>query len=401
MFKKLLAVFALTLSSTSLIADNHLLDADHPDQYVVQPGDTLWDIADQFLKDPWLWPEVWQANPQVDNPHRIYPGDIISLVYLGDDPKLSLKRQGRPTVKLSPHGRREPIDSAIPAIPLNAIEQFLTRPRVLNEATIEAMPYVLSMEDEEVLGAAGKNIYVMSLDGFKKGDHVSILRTGHVYKEVPNRYPFAGERPRKPVAKEWNVDRHMTLEGGIADMWNAIQWSYNKDTVTLGHELIEIAQGVVIKTGSPAVVAVTQSSAEISKGDLVTKPDTKAHPLNFFPKAAESIPSNTRVLAVNDAVYGVGKFQIFSFNKGGNNGISPGDVLASYRPGIVVRDDQKYARNDLRTLGQPGKAKVLLPDELVGYAMVFRTFDHVSYAIVMRGDKPIKIHDILRSPNSL
>ena len=122
--KKLFAmVFALLLAG-QIFATDVVLNPEHPDQYVVVKGDTLWDISAMFLRDPWLWPEVWHVNPQIENPHLIYPGDILTLVYIDGKPQLRLSRGD---LKLSPRIRVESLDNAIPTIPLDAIKQFLTR----------------------------------------------------------------------------------------------------------------------------------------------------------------------------------------------------------------------------------------------------------------------------------
>src|SRR5688500_12944737 len=137
MFKKLLAVSAATLLTlASYVAAVELRD-DHPDTYTVQKGDTLWDIAARFLNEPWLWPEIWQANPQVENPHLIYPGDVLSLAYLG----------GRPTlIKKSPAIRRSD-DTAINAVPLSEIEPFLRSAHILDEDDYKRLPYVVGLEE--------------------------------------------------------------------------------------------------------------------------------------------------------------------------------------------------------------------------------------------------------------
>ena len=145
MLKKLLSVSAAALLTlASYVAAVELRD-DHPDTYTVQKGDTLWDIAARFLNEPWLWPEIWQANPQVENPHLIYPGDVLSLAYLG----------GRPTlVKKSPAVRR--MDSAIDALPLSEIEAFLEKAHVFDEDPSDRLPYVVALEENRLRGAEGQ-----------------------------------------------------------------------------------------------------------------------------------------------------------------------------------------------------------------------------------------------------
>src|SRR5690606_2781180 len=134
------------------------LNPRHPDVYVVQPGDTLWDIASMFLRDPWYWPEIWQINPQVQNPHLIFPGDRLSLTYLGGQPVVQLERGGG-TERLSPRIRSAALEEAIPTIPFEAIRAFLTRPAVLDKDQIATLPYVLTPR-ETLLGSAGRDLYV-------------------------------------------------------------------------------------------------------------------------------------------------------------------------------------------------------------------------------------------------
>ena len=79
MKKIILAAAATLLATFGLQAQDARLKPDHPDTYTVQKGDTLWDISGHFLSQPWYWPEIWQVNPQVENPHLIYPGDRIRI----------------------------------------------------------------------------------------------------------------------------------------------------------------------------------------------------------------------------------------------------------------------------------------------------------------------------------
>src|SRR6476469_6729913 len=126
---KIAAVALLTIATCSAAVE---MRGDHPDTYVVQRGDTLWDIAGRFLKRPWLWPEIWQANPQINNPHLIYPGDVISLAYLD-------------RVAVQPGPRNAP---AINAVPLAQVEPFLKNMRVVNQ--FDQMPYVVGLEDDRL-----------------------------------------------------------------------------------------------------------------------------------------------------------------------------------------------------------------------------------------------------------
>ena len=128
----ILACLLATLSQAAM-ADQLRLKAGYPESYVVQKGDTLWDISGKFLSKPWKWPEIWHANPQVANPHLIYPGDRLSLVYVDGQPRIMLNRgASRGTIKLSPKVRSTPMAEAIPTIPLEAINSFLLSNRIVN-----------------------------------------------------------------------------------------------------------------------------------------------------------------------------------------------------------------------------------------------------------------------------
>ena len=152
----LLLVAAGGLAQTGLVQAAVQLKEGHPDRYTVAKGDTLWDISGKFLSQPWKWPEIWHANPQVKNPHLIYPGDVLSLVYIDGQPRLMLNRgESRGTIKLSPQVRSTPLAEAIPAIPLEKINSFLLSNRIINTAEEFAQrPYVVAGNQERVVSGA-------------------------------------------------------------------------------------------------------------------------------------------------------------------------------------------------------------------------------------------------------
>ena len=148
--------------------------ADYPQQYIVKKGDTLWDINAKLLQDPWYWPEIWQRNPQVANPHLIYPGDILTLIYVDGKPQIRVSKSdgvireetakkadgGLKVVKLSPNIHRKSLDEAIPLIPNDAIRQFSTRPRVITKEEWEDAPYIVGSYDAHLILGADNKIYV-------------------------------------------------------------------------------------------------------------------------------------------------------------------------------------------------------------------------------------------------
>ena len=321
-----------------------VLNPSHPESHVVQRGDTLWDIAAMFLRDPWYWPEIWQINPQVENPHLIYPGDILSLAYRDDGtPFIQLERGLGGTDRLSPRVRSEPLEQPIPTIPYETLRAFLSRPTVLDRDSMESLPYVLAHMDG-LLSSFGRDVYV-------RGTNAA---PGEIFNLV-----HQGEALIDP-----------------------------DDDEVLGYEGIYVGQGRVRRSGDPATVLITDSARETSIGDyLIT--DEGVDPVNFFPRA----PGNAvegRIVSVLDGVSLIGQYQVIVINRGTSDGIEPGHVLSIYRAGQEIRDD-------VRKSGLLAD-KVQLPDEHAGTTMVFRVFDRMSYALVMEATRDFRVLDIVRNP---
>ena len=187
MRKTFVALLLLALG-TAAQAEIRLREG-HPQQYSVARGDTLWDISARFLQQPWQWPQVWAVNPQVRNPHLIYPGDVLNLVYLDGQPRIVLQRgESRGTVRLSPQVRREALAEAIPTIPLGKINSFLLSNRIVDDAAeLERAPYILAGNAERVVSGAGDRIYARG--DFAAGPAVyGLFRRGKVYSD-----PKSGE----------------------------------------------------------------------------------------------------------------------------------------------------------------------------------------------------------------
>ena len=159
MRKSLLALLLLAAGGLAQ-ADVQLKDG-HPEQYTVVKGDTLWDISGRFLSQPWKWPELWHANPQIQNPDLIYPGDTLSLTYVDGKPQLMLNRAAsRGTIKLSPQVRSTPMAEAIPTIPLEKINAFLFNNRIMeSNQEFTAAPYVIAGDGESVVMGAGNTVF--------------------------------------------------------------------------------------------------------------------------------------------------------------------------------------------------------------------------------------------------
>jgi hypothetical protein len=336
------------------------LNPRHPETYVVQRGDTLWDIAAKFLRDPWDWPEIWQINPQVENPHLIYPGDTLTLAYL-DNGRPAIQLERGPTVsgggveRLSPRVRELPLEGAIPAIPFAQVQAFLTRSVVLEKKQLPALPYVVANR-EGLVGSAGRDFYARHANGAK----------GSVYNVV-----HLGNKLVDP-----------------------------DDRAVLGYEGIYVGQGRVDRVGDPATLRLLDSTREALIGDYLLE-EQDVRPTNFVPHApAKDVVG--QIIAVMDGVALIGQYDVVVLNRGTQHGLDSGTALRIYQSGKVVRDDgggKGGGQGGAQGIehGTFGK-KVRLPEEPVGTMMVFRTFDRMGYALVMEATSAINVLDTVRNP---
>ena len=384
MLNKFLVVAFLLSMSSMLMADTVAVNPDHPESYVVQKGDTLWDISGRFLLEPWRWPEIWKVNPQIDDPHLIYPGDVVTLTFEGDQPMLTMDRgeqigtsgqmASRRTVKLSPTVRSYTKDDAIPAIPIDAIKQFLTRPLVVSETEMDGWPYIVSSYEEHLIAGVGNKIYVRGMPEGETAERYAVYRRGDPYTN-----------PRK-----------------------------DKDLI-LGYEAIYIGDAVIEKLGDPTSAIVANSNREMLKGDRLAKESEADVSTDFTPHAPDNDVTGN-VLSAIDVVSEIGQYQVVVLDLGENDGMEVGNVLGIYQSGNIVNDDVVSGKTAKRMdddradlegyLGGPGflggsldsKAeKIELPEEYAGVLMVFRIFERISYALVMEAVSPIHLYDTVRN----
>jgi hypothetical protein len=343
--RKLLWLAVAIALAVPVFANEGALRDGHPERYIVQKGDTLWDISKRFLRDPWLWPELWYRNPDIGNPHLIYPGDVISLVYVDGQPRLTVQTPDRvgETVKLSPRVREQSIETAIPTIPLEAIRPFLTETRIVEEGLLDRAPYVLAGADERVMSSASDKVYVRGL-GAQPLKSYTLVRKGDVFRD--------------PVTKQ-----------------------------ILGREARHVGDVTTVSGGDPATVRVLSTNREILAGDRVLPPTDDSFGGNFFPKAP-NVDVDGRIIAVLDGVSQIGQYSVVALNLGKNHNLEVGDVLAVYKAGGVVRD----------TIGGEGGETVKLPDERAGELIVFRTFDGMSLGLIMEATRAMHVLDAVRNP---
>jgi len=340
----LLALAAGLCLSTSIFADTLALKPNHPQSHVVVKGDTLWDISSKFLQDPWRWPEIWHINPEIKNPHLIYPGDIITLIFRDGKPVLQVTR-GRPTVKLSPNARTNRLESAISTIPTSAIAQFLTRPRILTEAEIENAGYISKAEDNHLVSGTGGKVYVTNLKQ-DEGKDYSIYRIGNVYRNPEDR-----------------------------------------DDI-LGYEAIHVSDAHLVREGEPATLRIIESYRETLLGDKVMATDEEQIDNSFTPHSPDN-KTNGLIISILDGMSRAGQYNTVVINLGEKDGMELGHVLAVRKQGETFTDLQS---------DKFFKPEVQLPDERSGLLMVVNTFERVSYALVMNAVKDISIGDPITKP---
>jgi nucleoid-associated protein YgaU len=340
--RKTLLALLLVAASALVHAEVQLRDG-HPERYTVVKGDTLWDISAKFLTHPWKWPELWHANPQVENPHLIYPGDILSLVYIDGQPRLLLGRgDSHGTIKLSPKTRSTPIAEAIPAIPLEAINSFLLRNRIVDSPeTFQQAPYIVAGSAERVVSGAGDRVYVRG--SFDPAAPVyGIFRQGKSYTD--------------PETKEF-----------------------------LGINADDIGGGeIVAEEDNIGTLSLTRTTQEVRNGDRLFPNLEQAVNSTFAPSEPKTEIKGI-ILDVPRGVSQIGLLDVVTLNKGARDGLEIGNVLAVYKTGETVRD---------RITGE----SVKIPDERSGLLMVFRTYDKLSYGLILSASRQLEVSDKVRNP---
>lgn len=331
----------LLLLSQCANADEIKLAPDHPQTYTVVEGDTLWDIAGRFLAKPWQWPEIWHENPQIDNPHWIYPGDILTLTYVDGKPRLQVTQPSEQ--RLSPQVRATPTSRAIPLIPVNAIRPFLTQPKVVEAGVMNNAPYIVALADDHVVGGTGDRIYVRAIE------------------DTPARN-FMVFRPGPPY----------------------------RDAITqeiLGYEALYVGAAELQTGGDPATLLLTATQREAFLGDRLLPVGDEKLLMQYQPHAP-SWPLAGHIISVVDGVYEIGQYQIVVIDRGTANGVETGHLLEIYQEGLVQRDVVPGFANQT----------VTLPREKEGLLMVFRPFERVSFALVMKATRAIHLRDVVKAP---
>ncbi len=374
--RTVLTAALLTVATYAVAAE---MRSDHPDTYVVKRGDTLWDIAGRFLKHPWLWPEIWQANPQVRNPHLIYPGDVLSLAYLDRLAAQPGPRTGAP----------------INAIPLAQVEPFLKDLRVVE--SFDQLPYVVALEEDRLRSTQGQIAYIKGLAGAQPGQRYAVVR-------ATTRYTRLDRTQCCDIYTADDLDFRGRRTIDFENYWtNAVV--PDKGHELLGFELMRQNTGTITRGEVGGIEAsallLDDSGREVRVGDRLVPVEARSYDLQFFPHPPKQTLEygKARVLAVADMLSHGGPRDVIALSVGSRDGVDNGTVFSTWRIGSEPvdrvargngRSEDTYGRND----------RVRLPDEFAGHAIVFRTFDKVSYALVMDSVRPTRVGYEAKHPDA-
>ncbi len=341
-------LLALAVQGTALAAkpDTVKLNENVPLTYVVKAGDTLWGISGVYLQEPWRWPELWDSNPQIDNPHLIYPGDVLELSWENGRPRL--RRTAHGDVKLSPSMRSEALDTAIPPIPRDQIDPFLRANRVMDAGQYEALPYVIAGDAKRIISGLGDRIY--GRGPVAKGDRsFGVVRMGG-----PIADPVTGE-----------------VLGITANDIGSASLLAPEDIEFLDTEVKEFE--------------ITRMTEEVRIGDRLLPMEEGVLDAYFQPKAPDVELENAFMIAVDTGVTQIGHMNIVTINRGTREGLVVGDVLAIYQTGEIVKDPVT-------------EEMVALPDVRAGVLMLFSVYEKASFGLVLTASRPLEVGDKVKNP---
>ena len=347
-----------------------------PERYTIASGDTLWSVSRLFLKTPWRWPELWGMNlDQIKNPHRIYPGQVLLLLRSNgiatlrlDDGTGALADKDIPTVRVSPRNRYETlVENALPTLRPSAIEPFLAEPIIVDAAEFAAAPRIVSAQEGRVLLTRGDRAYARGQPGAPLLDDQAQEKMYRVFRAAtPLKDPVTGL-----------VLGYEAVYAGKAMLMGSETTSEETD-----------ADGQVRTAIGPARIDITLAKEEIRVGDRLL-PEPPRQVRTYTPHAPREAVSGRIVSVYGSAVENAAQNQVVVINKGTLDGIDAGTVLAILKNGARVIDKQDDARPLLK-----------LPDERNGLMMVFRTFERLSYALILDITDGVRVGDRLAAPGT-
>ena len=361
LIRSLLLIISLSFSAF-LNADELTLNKNAPKSYIVKKGDTLWDISGIFLNQPWLWPKLWRLNPDINNPHLIYPGDELRLVF--DEKGQPMLVRGKPELKWSPRARVQLKDqSAISSLPLDVISPYIQYGSVLSEDEIEKLPYILGSDEGYKSSIDGFNVYV--------NEELELGQGYGIYQKKDEIYD--------PETEEF-----------------------------LGYNIRVVGTGKVLRTGNlennvPATLYVDGSKQEIRSGDFIMPVNENQQYPSIFNLKPIKQSLRGQILNSANGFREFGKLEVVMINLGNEHAVEQGDVVSVKRasPGVVETSEGPiYSQDGSRwnRMASVDDSDYNMPEEVVGEMMIFKVYQKVSLALVLRSSKPLRVFDIIASP---
>ena len=312
-----------------------------PEDYTVQAGDTVWDIASLFLREPWRWQELWVSNEHIDDVHAIEPGDVLSVVW--GDGRPTLKATERGDVTLSPSLRRGPLHAAIPAIPQAQIAPFLRQHRVIESAALGQVPYVVATDADRLLSSVGDTLYSRGI-GVNTGAY-------HLVRQ----------------------------EAALIDPLT------EEDLGTFVTDIGRASVNSLLSSEGLSALVVTQARQEVRLGDRLLPVDEVMAQAAYHPQAPAVLIENALIIAAASGMAQISALDIVAINRGARESVHEGDVL-------MIQQRPPPAEDSLTA------QSVVLPDRRAGVLMVFAVFDRASFGLVLEANRPLAVGDALRSP---
>ena len=345
---RIISALILAVTAFCAFAEEPLALVDNPpDRHIVVRGDTLWGISGKFLKRPWRWPEIWNMNrAEIKNPHWIYPGDIIMLSYVDGKPRLKIGKKvgGDGSVgngKLQPKVYSEPAQQVVPSIPPNVIEPFLSQPLVIEPGEQDITPRIVASQEDRMFMGAGDTAFATGIAD------ASVVNWNVFRKGKPLKDPDTGE--------------------------------------IIGHEAFFLGNAKLVQPGEPAAMRIVIAKEEIGRGDRLL-PAPPAEIIAYAPHRPEK-EINGKIMSIYGGLNEGGTSSVVTLNRGRNDSLEVGHVLALYRNRVSIGYDENHRR-----------VSTTIPEERYALAFVFRVFDHVAYALVVESSKSVLIGDSAKNP---
>ncbi|HEZ0924859.1 LysM peptidoglycan-binding domain-containing protein [Neisseria meningitidis] len=366
--------------STQTLAANLEVRPNAPERYTVKQGDTLWGISGKYLYSPWQWGRLWDANrDQIHNPDLIYPDQVLVLRHVDGEPRLGLEQtDGIPVVKMSPD--KEVSGYGIPAIDVNFYRIFMRHPQIVSRKETAAAPRLLSGPEGRLLYTKGTRVYTKGLK--EPGRYL----TYRINKNITD--PDTGKFLGQEVAFS-GIVRSLDYTDSALEQRSKQAGERPKDNEyhTRTHPLI-----TPLRTPSIQPLVVETAISEIQQGDYLMKMPEDTDRFNMMPHEP-SRPVQAKIVSVFEGTRVAGQFQTITIDKGEADGLDKGTVLSLYKRKKTMQVDlsNNFKSRDTVEL-------ISTPAEEVGLAMVYRTSEHLSSAIILENISDISVGDTAANP---